>query len=79
MQQETFCLQEDDFYKSLDLIGYEEQRRRFGEGYRRIGETMKVNEDIYGFAFASFVREDLILEILDIRTGEISIPEEESE
>ena len=58
---------------------YQEQKRRYGEGFRRIYEFVEPGEDIYTLTILSQLRDYEIAKYLDINTGELVEEEEEGE
>lgn len=52
-------------------IAYMEQPRGYGQGFRRIGNTLEVSEDIFALTFIAMLDDELIHNHFDIVNGKV--------
>lgn len=53
----------------LTTVPYCEQRRKFGDGYRRIGKSIQLGENIFSLAFVSLAKDQILHENFDVVSG----------
>jgi len=70
-----------DIIKGLlgEKLPYKQQQRAFGFGDIRIGQSLELNEDIFGLSFVMSLKECIILENFDIIEGKLISSDDKKE
>jgi len=54
------------------------QRRKYGEGEMRLGFPIEIAPDIYSLAFVSMLKNEHIINFIDVLTGKLTSGKDES-